>query len=60
VIAVPHGWGHHATGNQQSRQLAGQNINEVIPGGAEHMEPVSGQAILLTHRVKIEKVAQDL
>ena len=56
VIAVPHGWGHNATSNQQSRRLAGENINDVIPGGAEHMEPVSGQAILLTHRVSVEKV----
>lgn len=56
VIAVPHGWGHHATSNQQSRQLAGQNINEVIPGGAAYMEPVSGQAIMMAHPVSIEKV----
>jgi formate dehydrogenase len=59
VIAVPHGWGHQVTGNQQSSQLLGQNINDVIPGGAEQMEPVSGQAILLTHRVRVEKVAPD-
>lgn len=58
VIAVPHGWGHHATSNQQSGQLAGQNINHVIPGGDAYMEPVSGQAILLAHHVSIEKVAE--
>ena len=55
VIAVPHGWGHHVTKNQQSSQLAGQNINTVIPGGAAFMEPVSGQAILLAHQVRVEK-----
>mgnify|MGYP003664716158 CR=1 FL=1 len=59
VIAVPHGWGHHVTRNQQASQLAGQNINDVIPGGAAYMEPVSGQAILLAHQVGIEKVAHD-
>jgi anaerobic selenocysteine-containing dehydrogenase len=58
VVAVPHGWGHHVTSNQQSRQLVGQNINDVIPGGAAYMEPVSGQAILLAHPVSIEKVDQ--
>ncbi|CAA0121219.1 Dimethyl sulfoxide reductase DmsA [Halioglobus japonicus] len=58
VIAVPHGWGHQVTRNQQSRQLAGQNINDVIPGGAQCMEPVSGQAILLGHPVAVEKVTQ--
>lgn len=60
VIAVPHGWGHHGTRNQQASQLAGQNINDVIPGGAAYMEPVSGQAILLAHQVGIEKVAHDV
>jgi len=58
VIAVPHGWGHAATNSRQASRLAGQNINSVIPGGTAHMEPVSGQAILLTHRVNIEKIAQ--
>lgn len=57
VIVVPHGWGHHATSNQQSTLLAGQNINDVIPGGAAYMEPVSGQAIMMAHHVCIEKVA---
>ena len=59
VISVPHGWGHQGTDNQRSSQLAGHNINDVIPGGAEQMEPVSGQAILLTHRVRIEKIVQN-
>ena len=56
VIAVPHGWGHQDSKNRQSSQLFGDNVNKVIPGGEDCMEPVSGQAILLAHRVKVVKL----
>ena len=56
VIAVPHGWGHQGSNLSQAAMLPGANINDVIPGGAENMEPVSGQAIMLGHLVVVEKV----
>ena len=51
VVAVPHGWGHAGTGLRHAETLAGGNINRVIPGG--RMEPVSGQAIMLAHEVRV-------
>jgi len=55
VIAVSHGWGHQDSKNRNSRKLSGENVNKVIPGGNAHMEPVSGQAIMLAHPVQIRK-----
>lgn len=56
VIAVPHGWGHQDSNMSRAASLPGANINEVVPGGPENMEPVSGQAIMLGHFVSVEKV----
>jgi len=56
VVVVPHGWGHATTGPRRARALAGANINAVIPGGPAHMDPVSGQAIMLAHEVDVRPV----
>ncbi len=40
-------------GRERARALAGANINTVIPGGATHMDPVSGQAVMLAHEVEV-------
>jgi formate dehydrogenase len=55
VIAVPHGWGQQQSGAGQNGPK-GENINWIIPGGYEYMEPPSGQAIMLGHRVSIDKL----
>jgi len=55
VIAIPHGWGHGQSGVQHARVTEGENVNQIIPGGTEHMEPTSGQAIMLGHRVEVRK-----
>ncbi|MDO3394862.1 molybdopterin-dependent oxidoreductase [Nocardioides sp. SOB44] len=57
VVVVPHGWGHRASGASRARARAGVNVNEVVPGGAAHMEPVSGQAVMLAHEVEVSPVA---
>ena len=56
VVVVPHGWGHATTGPRRARGLGGVNINDVIPGGAAHMDPVSGQAVMLAHEVEVSAV----
>ena len=56
VVVVPHGWGHRASGASRARARAGVNVNEVVPGGAAHMEPVSGQAVMLAHEVEVSPV----
>jgi formate dehydrogenase len=55
VIAVPHGWGHAGTGVPRAAALGGANINHAVPGGQAQMEPVSGQAIMLAHRVRVRR-----
>jgi anaerobic selenocysteine-containing dehydrogenase len=56
VVVVPHGWGHDtAPGLTQASALGGGNINTVLPGGVAHMDPVSGQAIMLAHVVEVTK-----
>jgi anaerobic selenocysteine-containing dehydrogenase len=56
VIAVPHGWGHKGAPVKRAAALPGANINEVIPGGRENLEPVSGMAIMMGHRVEVRRV----
>jgi anaerobic selenocysteine-containing dehydrogenase len=56
VIAVPHGWGHQESGLNKAAKLPGENINKVIPGGSQNMEPASGQAIMVGHLVTVKKV----
>ena len=56
VVVVPHGWGHETTGPRRARALPGANVNDVIPGGAAHMDPVSGQAVMLAHEVEVTVV----
>jgi formate dehydrogenase len=56
VIAVPHGWGHQESGLNNAAKLPGENINKVIPGGPQNMEPASGQAIMVGHLVTVKKV----
>ena len=56
VIAIPHGWGQQGKAMKRAAKLAGDNINKIIPGGRQHMEPASGQAIMLGHFVDVVKV----
>jgi formate dehydrogenase len=56
VVAVPHGWGHAGSSVNRAAALPGANINEVIPGGARHVEPVSGMAIMMGHEVTVRRV----
>lgn len=58
VIAIPHGWGHRATPQSRASILPGENVNVVIPGGADQLEPVSGQAIMIGHAVQVRLVAE--
>jgi anaerobic selenocysteine-containing dehydrogenase len=59
VVVVPHGWGHAASGHLRARSLPGANVNDVIPGGPTHMDPVSGQAVMLAHVVEVRPVEAD-
>ncbi|TJY59027.1 formate dehydrogenase [Sinimarinibacterium sp. CAU 1509] len=56
VLCVPHGWGHAQSGLGKASMLPGSNINEALPDVALHMEPVSGQAIMLGHVLEVRRV----
>jgi formate dehydrogenase len=56
VVVVPHGWGHATSGHPRARALPGANVNDVIPAGPAHMDPVSGQAVMLAHAVQVRRV----
>jgi len=58
VVCIPHGWGHRQSGLNKARTLPGDNINTVLPDAAANMEPVSGQAIIVSHRVTVRRAAQ--
>jgi formate dehydrogenase len=53
VIAVPHGWDHRRAQTSRASALPGQNFNRAIPSGGPHLEPPSGQAIMLGHSVEV-------
>lgn len=55
VVVVPHGWGHASSGHPRARALPGANVNDVVPGGPAHMDPVSGQAVMLAHAVEVRR-----
>ena len=57
VVAMPHGWGHRRSRVGRAQSLSGANVNRAIPGGAEHMEPLSGQARMTGHLVRVTRVA---
>ncbi len=54
ALSVPHGWGHRKSGLRRAAALGGDNVNRVIPGGAQNIEPISGQAIMQAHRVNVD------
>lgn len=55
VVCVPHGWGHQHSGLSKARALPGVNINQALPDSRAHLEPVSGQAIMLAHRLVVRR-----
>jgi len=60
VIVVPHGWGQKTKAQRKAYAMNGENINDIIPGGSDHMDMVSGQAIMLSHKIKVERLENTL
>ncbi|MGJ8668493.1 MAG: molybdopterin-containing oxidoreductase family protein [Oceanococcus sp.] len=56
VVCVPHGWGHAKSGLSKASALPGANINEALPDVRHHLEPVSGQAIMVSHTLQVRRV----
>jgi formate dehydrogenase len=53
VIAVPHGWGQR--GHAPAGEPSGCNVNLLIPGGSQQLEPLSGQAIMNAISVRVRR-----
>ncbi len=46
VVAIPHGWGHQASGQQFAKRTEGVNVNILARSGPEHVDPLSGMSTL--------------
>ncbi|MEM6290524.1 MAG: molybdopterin-dependent oxidoreductase [Myxococcota bacterium] len=46
VVALPHGWGHQASGMGVAGKTRGVNVNILAADGPDNLEPVSGMAHL--------------
>ncbi len=46
VVAVPHGWGHQASGQKVASASAGVNVNLLARSGVAHVDPLSGMSML--------------
>ncbi len=46
-----------ASGVVSAQSAPGENVNHIIPGGNDNVEPVSGQAIMHGHSVEVRKVS---
>ncbi len=55
TVALPHGWGHQASGMQIARKTKGVNVNILAADGPDKIEKVSGMANLTGFVVEISK-----
>jgi len=55
TVALPHGWGHQASGLNVARKTRGVNVNILSADGPENIEKVSGMVNLTGFYVEIEK-----
>lgn len=55
VVALPHGWGHQASGQQIARKTSGVNVNVLAKDGPEGVDPVSGMVQLTGFFVDVRK-----
>ena len=55
TVALPHGWGHQASGMQIARKTKGVNVNILASDGPDQIEKVSGMANLTGFIVEIRK-----
>lgn len=54
TVALPHGWGHQASGLSVARKTKGVNVNILAADGPENIERISGMANLTGFYVDIQ------
>ena len=57
TVALPHGWGHQASGESVAKRTTGVNVNILAADGPESVEQVSGMAHLTGFFVDIKPSA---
>ena len=60
VVAVPHGWGHQASGLTHAREAKGVNVNLLARSGVDAVDPISGMSQLTGLRVTLRVADNDL
>jgi formate dehydrogenase len=55
TVALPHGWGHQASGLKVARKTKGVNVNILAADGPENIEKVSGMVNLTGFFVTIQR-----
>ncbi len=59
-VAVPHGWGHQASGLGVAKKTKGVNVNILAADGPEKIDPISGMVHLTGIPVEIVPAQGDL
>jgi formate dehydrogenase len=60
VVAVPHGWGHQASGNTIARTSPGVNVNILARSGPAAIDPLSGMSQMTAIPVRLSLAADDV
>ncbi|MFZ4520325.1 MAG: molybdopterin-dependent oxidoreductase [Bacteroidales bacterium] len=55
TVALPHGWGHQHSRLTVAGKTRGVNVNILAADGVEHIDPISGMAVLTGFSVEITK-----
>jgi anaerobic selenocysteine-containing dehydrogenase len=55
TVALPHGWGHQASGLSVAGKTKGVNVNVLAADGPENIEKVSGMVHLTGFNVEVKK-----
>ena len=53
VVAIPHGWGHQASGQRIAAQSPGVNVNILARSGVDAIDPLSGMSRLTALPVRL-------
>lgn len=59
VVAVPHGWGHQASGQRIAASSAGVNVNIIARSGVDAIDPLSGMSRLTAIPVRLAMAADN-
>ena len=59
VVAVPHGWGHQASGQRIAAASPGVNVNIIARSGVDAIDPLSGMSRLTAIPVRLAMAADN-